>query len=331
MQYYYDLYGMRVIADLEFVQLEPVRLPENDREAGREEVRICRMNEKEEARFRKEHGSTVCGSFFGTEISWLCNRTLELCVEEGRMIRYHIRNGGDPAAARTYLLGFGMAMLTLQQGKLPVHCSALQAPEGGAVLIAGESGAGKSTLTAKLLSRGYRFLADDMAVVEVSPEGVWVYPAFPYMKLCRDAVLRQGMSGKGLVYIDEKKDKFLVPCTEVFQREKARLERFLLLGIQWETAGGKATSGKVTAEKITGADSMIVYKDNLFLRHLWKSQDPGRGIWQNCLKIAAQIPVYSIKRPAAGDSTAEVAAEVHALQALCQLKNSSGSSEGCGG
>lgn len=45
-------------------------------------------------------------------------------------------------------------------------------------------------------------------------------------------------------------------------------------------------SGKIKAEKITGPDSMIVYKDNLFLRHLWKKQDPGMEIWQNCLKIA---------------------------------------------
>ena len=59
---------------------------------------------------------------------------------------------------------------------------------------------------------------------------------------------------------------------------------------------------------------MIVYKDNLFLRHLWKKQDPGMEIWQNCLKIAEQIPVFWIRRPAAGDSTAEVAAEVHALR-----------------
>lgn len=314
MQYYYDLYGMRVTADLDFVPLDPVRLPEKDGDFGREEIRILRMNEEEEAQFRKEHGDCVCGSALGTEKSWLCNRTLVMSVERGQEIRYHIRKGKDPGAARTYLLGFGMAMLTLQQGKLPIHCSALQSPEGGAVLIAGESGAGKSTLTAKLLHRGYRFLADDMAVVKISPDGVWVYPAFPYMKLCRDAALRQGYTPEELLYIDENKDKFLVPCIGVFRKEKVRLERFVLLGIQSENEKAQERRGTVKAERITGTDSMIVYKENLFLRHLWKRQDPGMRIWQNCLKIAEQIPVYFIRRPAAGDSTAEVAAEVHALQ-----------------
>ena len=237
------------------------------------------MDEEEEAQFRKEHGDCVCGSFLGTEKGWLCNRTLAMSVERGQVIRYHIRKGGDPGAVRTYLLGFGIAMLSIQQGKLPIHCSALATPEGGAILIAGESGAGKSTLTAELLKRGYRFLADDMAVVDISgKEGVWVYPAFPYMKLCRDVVLRQGYPPEELLYIDEKKDKFLVPCTGVFQREKARLERFVFLGIRWKKEA-EDKSGKIKAEKITGPDSMIVYKDNLFLRHLWKKQDPGMEIW----------------------------------------------------
>ena len=166
MQYHYYLYGMRVTADLDFVQLDPVRLPEDDRDFGREKVRIRAMDEEEEAQFRKEHGDCVCGSFLGTEKGWLCNRTLAMSVERGQVIRYHIRKGGDPGAVRTYLLGFGIAMLSIQQGKLPIHCSALATPEGGAILIAGESGAGKSTLM-NLLCRFY-----DVTDGEVLVDGV---------------------------------------------------------------------------------------------------------------------------------------------------------------
>lgn len=83
MQYHYYLYGMRVTADLDFVQLDPVRLPEDDRDFGREKVRIRAMDEEEEAQFRKEHGDCVCGSFLGTEKGWLCNRTLAMSVELG--------------------------------------------------------------------------------------------------------------------------------------------------------------------------------------------------------------------------------------------------------
>ena len=64
MQYHYYLYGMRVTADLDFVQLDPVRLPEDDRDFGREKVRIRAMDEEEEAQFRKERRLRL-RKFFG--------------------------------------------------------------------------------------------------------------------------------------------------------------------------------------------------------------------------------------------------------------------------
>lgn len=111
----------------------------------------------------------------------------------------------------------------------------------------------------------------------------------------------------------KKRTNFWCPVPGYFKGKRPGLERFVFLGIRWKKEA-EDKSGKIKAEKITGPDSMIVYKDNLFLRHLWKKQDPGMEIWQNCLKIAEQIPVFWIRRPAAGDSTAEVAAEVHALR-----------------
>lgn len=271
-------------------------------------VEIRRMNEEERKDFIREHGELLCGSRIGMSRSFLCNRTLLMTVEGGCDIRYHVREGGNPDHARTYLLGYGMAMAALQQGKLAFHCSALEAPEGGAVLIAGESGAGKSTLTVNLLQQGYRFLADDMAVVDPGQEEIRVYPSLPYMKLCRDAVLRQGYDPETLCYIDEKKDKFLVPYTGEFRTTGTELKQFVLLQKGKETA--------IRTEEITGADRMLIYKENLFLRRLWKGQDPGPEVWQKCLKIAEKIPVYCIRRPAAGDSTAGVAAEVHRLHSM---------------
>ena len=307
MQYSYRLYGMNVLSDLYFPQLCGLETEEGSGASLKAEIRS--MTEEEERQFRREHGESVCGSGIGSGISWLCNRNLLLTVEQGMYLKYHIREKGNLKYVRTYLLGFGMALLCLQQGRLPFHCSALETPEGEAVLIAGESGAGKSTLTGNLLRADYRFLADDMAVVDVSREdGVWVYPAFPWMKLCRDAAVRQGYSLEQLHYIDEKKDKFLVPYTGAFRTEGVRVKQFILLGKFPENG-----SREVMTEKITGAESMIVYKENLFLRHLWKGQDPGIKVWQNCLKMAGRIPVYAVKRSAAGDSTARVAAEVRWL------------------
>lgn len=297
--YCYRLYGMRVRSDLEFPQL----CEDGNTMAPEKEVRVHKMKEEDIQQFLREHGEQT-GSALNTGKSYLCNTTMLMTVERGTDIRYCLRKGQKEAYLRTYLLGFGMAMLSLQRGMLPFHCSALEEPGGGAVLIAGESGAGKSTLTAGLMRQGYRFLADDMAVVDISGLEPVVWPAFPYMKLCRDAAAGQGYDPEKLLWIDEKKDKFLVPCASGFRTDKRRLTRFLLLGKGGET---------VSVEKIGGTDRMIVYKENLFLRHLWKTKDPGAEVWQNCLKLAAMIPAYHIERPTVGDSTAQVAAEVHRL------------------
>ena len=338
--YSYRLYGMRVWSDLEFPHLCKIGesgaalLPEEtenygiDRETPTDsekqkneksdiQVTIRKMTEAEQEQFQIAHGEGICTSRIGTEESILSNSTLQMSVLRGKEIRYRCRDGADPGHLRTYLLGFGMAMLSLQRGMLPFHCSALKTPEGGAVLIAGESGVGKSTLTAKLLGQGYGFLADDMAVVDPASvsegkESPVVFPAFPYLKLCRDAVLRQGLSPEKLCKVEEtkaKKDKFLVPYTGAFGIEGESVKLFVLLG--------KNTEKNVRVEKITGCSSLLVYKENLFLRHLWKKRRPEAAVeqevWQRCLKMAEKVPVYYVEREAAGDSTAEVAAEVHKL------------------
>ena len=301
--YRYRLYGMRVLSDLAFPQL----CSEN---AGcGEEMILRKMTAEEQEAFLKEHGERRCGSQVGRTKSWLCNSTLQMTVEQGKYLRYHLREAENVSYLRTYLLGYGMAMLALQQGRLPFHCSALEAPEGGAVLIAGASGAGKSTLTGNLLRRGYRFLADDMAVVDARRDSyAMVYPAFPYLKLCRDAVIEQGYLPENLVYIDEKKDKFLVPYTGEFPTEGVRVKVFVLLG------KGPEKVNMIKTEKISGAESLLRYQENLFLRHLWRGQCPEPEVWQNCLKMAEKVPACYVERPAAGDSTAEMAAEVHRLQ-----------------
>lgn len=302
---------MRVVSDLYFPQLGSLACWDVE-ESDSVIVWIQAMTEEEQKRFSGQHGNCLCGSKIDAEESWLCNSTLQMSVCCGRKIRYHLKDGGDAGYLRTYLLGFGMAMLSLQREMLPFHCSALEAPQGGGILIAGESGAGKSTLTAGLLQQGYRFLADDMAVVDPSQKSYVVgYPGFPYLKLCPDAAQRQGIKTEKLVKIDEKKDKFLVPYTGKFSTEGIRIKMFILLRKSREE-----DSDEVKVEKIMGAGSMVVYKENLFLRHLWKKQNAGMEVWQNCLRMAEKIPVYCVERPAAGDSTARVAAEVHSLQQI---------------
>ena len=54
--------------------------------------------------------------------------------------------------------------------------------------------------------------------------------AFPYQKLCRDAALRSGHPLDSLIYIDEAKDKYLVPCHEIFDDTSRPVKAIIILG-----------------------------------------------------------------------------------------------------
>ena len=189
-------------------------------------------------------------------------------------------------------------MIAMQRGILAIHCSAL-ADEQGALLIAGESGAGKSTLTSAFMEKGYRLLADDMVWVEITEEEqIRVWPAFPFQKLCRNVALEKGYNLDELLYINEDKDKFLVPYQGEFKTDSVLLKGFLMLMI----VGGE----EVRCQKAEGLMKFHICANNLFLRHLLQAEKYDPKIGQKCLKMAAGIPIYCIGRPEGKDTTKQV-------------------------
>lgn len=298
-QYCYRIYGMRLESDRVFSWL----VPEDDNNGNRETVTLRRMTSAEQEAFTRVHGECLCGSGQSQDVSWLCNSTLQMQIAGGRQLLYHPRAGAEEEKLETYLLGYGMAMLAGQQGRCAFHCSAVANPgRTGALLVCGESGAGKSTLTDLLLARHTVFLADDMAVVGKEPE-LAVYPGYPWRKLCRDALERGGYEPRSLSKVADPKEKYYVPCDAAFATERVPLRGIVLLEL----------GEKLEMRRATGLSSLEICLWNLFLRRLWRREPPGVIELETCLEIAEAVPVYLLTRPAAGDSTAGVAAEVHRL------------------
>lgn len=286
--YIYQLYGLKLETDLEFRQL--VAGEKN----GAADVTITAGSIPEEI-IKKEAGSKY---EFGETMSWLSNNTCRLLVKDGREITYSLKEGGNPGYLGNYILGWGMSMLALQRGILAVHCSAV-ANERGAILICGESGAGKSTLTTAFLEQGYRLMADDMAFVEAKPgEKAFASPAFPYQKLCRDAALAKGYCLEELIYIDEDKDKFLVPYRGEFRLEAVPVRGMFMLGV--------IEGNKVVPKEVTGLNRFKMVANNLFLRHLLGEQKYEPRTGQLCLNMAAAVPMEFVGRPVGGNTFREV-------------------------
>lgn len=286
--YTYQLFGLKLKTDLEFKQLI------TDIGYGEPDVTITSGSIPEDI-IQKE---TKRKYEFGEKISWLSNKTCRLMVESGNQIIYSLKEGGNSEYLRNYILGWGMSMLALQRGILAIHCSAVTG-ERGAILICGESGAGKSTMTTAFLENGYRLMADDMAFVEVKPgEKALASPAFPYQKLCRDAALAKGYNLDELIYIDEDKDKFLVPYREEFQLDTVPVRGMLVLGV--------INGDEVLTREVIGLNRFHMVANNLFLRHLLGEQKYEPRTGQLCLNMAAAVPIEFIGRPAGYDTAREV-------------------------
>lgn len=293
--YRYRLYGLCVLSDMEFPQLVPEPVEISD--VPKIQIAQCKlipdvMLEGEADGKKYEFGKVLC---------WLSNRTARLVVENGTRIRYSLKEGGKISALRNYILGFGMSMLAYQRNILAIHCSAV-ADEDGAVLIAGESGAGKSTLTTAFLEKGYRLMADDMAFVQTIGKETSVFPAFPYQKLCRNVALEKGYDLAELIYINEDKDKFLVPYTGEFGLEAVPVKAFVMLCV--------CDEGEVEVTRIQGIERAAVYTDNLFLRKLLGPRRYSPEFAQPCIEMAANVPTYYVGRNNQDDNAELVRAEV---------------------
>ena len=289
--YYYKVYDLKVKSDLIFPQLITC-------EDGRDwDLEILSGIMPEDITLKSE----VRKYEFGMERSYLINKTCCILVENGSRIIYTLKPEGLEKYLQTYLLGFGMSMVAIQRGMISIHCSAL-ADDEGAVLIAGDSGAGKSTIATAFIESGYSLMADDMVLVETVNRKVMAKPAFPYQKLCRNVVMEKGYDLDELIYINEEKDKFLVPFKGEFITQPMPVKAFIYLTI--------INSEEVLTDEVKGLDKFNLCAETMFLSKLLGKERFAPHIGQKCLEASAVMPMYCVGRPDKKDTSKEVVAKV---------------------
>ena len=288
--YHYKLYGFHIVTDIKFVQLV-----EEDASKADADKTITII----EGPIPKQYKDMELGYIFlEDKTAVFSNSSCYMYFENDSGIIYEKKIDVEQNLLNSYILGWGMAIIGIMRGLLSIHCAAL-ADENGAVLISGSSGSGKSTITTCLLNRGYRLVADDMALVDaLTDEKAYAYPAFPYNKLCRDAALEQGFDTNNLIYIDEDKDKFFVPYKNNFSTEKVPVKAIIMLTLH--------DKDSLFEETITGVRKMYACMDTLFLQGIHNDKNCGAQIGNMCIKLAAKVPVYHISRPINKNTTDEV-------------------------
>lgn len=292
--YRYKIYGEIVESEFELKLL----VPAIGSDTSQDVITIFERDvENEVLSFLEEHNAIQKQYEIGLKKSAFKNKGGYYLIQDGKEIFIKLKEGYTYETISSWILGFCLSMALLQKGSLTVHCSAL-ATENGAILISGTPGAGKSSLATKLLEHGFKLMADDMAGVRFDNGDCMICPAFPFQKLCSNEIEKKGLCKADLIYINEDKDKYLVPVNDIFEYKPKKLQAFFYII--------KAPVEKLIINKLSGFDCFISIKDNLFLHKLPGDWEKTPGVINMCMKIASSCPIYLIIRPEISDTLEEI-------------------------
>lgn len=295
--YRYTIYGILVESEFEINLL----LPANDHDRYVETVTIKETDVEDEVKlFLKESAAMNKHYEIGLTKSAMENIGGFYLIQNGQIL-VKIKSGYNYETISPWILGYCLSMALLQKGVLTIHCSAI-ATDNGAILISGTPGAGKSSLAGKLLEHGYKLLADDVAAIRFVDGDCLVYPAFPFQKLCSNEVEKRKLDKDTLIYINEDKDKYLVPVTDIFESNPRKLKAFFYII--------KAPVDCLTIQKLSGFECFLSIKDNLFLHRLTGKWETTPEVINQCMKTASVCDVYLITRPENADTLEEISQEV---------------------
>lgn len=305
----YKIYGVILESDLDIPMLVRAEAGEKADIFLREAV----FSENERNLYLEE------GTVLGDDLSFFCNDDLICVIKNGNTILYESLPGGNADRVKSFILGYGMAMLFLQRKMLAVHCSGIRFGEK-AIMISGGSGSGKSSLARQFLEHGYGLMADDMMVAglvkmsdtklqndeedrsrtEDETETVLAYPAFPATKLCADLMARNGIDTEGLHHIteNEDKDKYLVPYEGDFSCDPASLEALCVIGVL-------ASEAEVEVLEVFGVSKLKLLIDNLFIERSIMFYKNNPVTVSLAAQLAAHIRVIVVGRPDGRDTTEE--------------------------
>lgn len=210
-------------------------------------------------------------------------------VIEGKYITIHSKDNATLEEIRLFLLGSVMGALLHQKGMLPIHGSCV-AKDGKGFIITGNSLAGKSTLAAGLCKKGYSFVTDDIAVVDIRNENKYsVFPGIPYLKLWKDVIH----------HIDEKKElkrvspyfeKYRIPIDIPEPHKLNMLEKIIVLS---------ATHSGYQYEEVSGAQKFNLLRQNTYRLQYVEKLNQTAIHFKNLSRMARAVRVFNVRRPSA--------------------------------
>ena len=212
------------------------------------------------------------------------------CIINGSEIIVEVAEGADMQLMKVYLMCSCLGFIMLQRDMVAIHGGVIEIDDK-AVIFTGDRGSGKSTLTTALRRKGYKFISDDVASIEIN-KLPYVMPGFPYQKLCKSAMDNFGYDKDSYIsFMSDNEIKYIVPAKDEFIYEPKEL-----------TAIVKLTVGdvdEVTIEELRGCEKLNNIIQNIYrgeyIKHLGKMDSV---YFKQCIDIAKNIRFFKVTRPA---------------------------------
>lgn len=225
--------------------------------------------------------------------------TARYLVRDGRQIIVDVAEGASPRDVRTLLLGPVITAVLHQRGALVIHAGAVVGARG-AVIIAGDSGHGKSTLLAALAERGYPVLADDTTAITLDDaQALRVHPAFPSMRLWRDALTRMGRATDDLTRSMDHVEKYQVALATRFHTVPVPPVAMFVLRV--------ANEPGVRCEVVSDSESFAEVRAQTRSLRALEGLELLAGHFQLAARMTQQVTVHRLTRPRDVDTVAELA------------------------
>lgn len=212
---------------------------------------------------------------------------------------YHIYNGdtiivdpcenADQQLIKVYILGSVLGMVLLQKNIVAIHGGSIVMNNKGCVFT-GDKGAGKSTLTTALRLKGYKFISDDVASINIGDINT-INPGFAYQKLCDDAMVKLGYdTSKFEPFRSDFNIKYIVPALDSFVDKEVPFEALFELTV--------GDTDNVLIEEVKGIEKIQKLIKNVFrIEMLYYSGGVPNEYFKKCMEIAKGIKFYRITRP----------------------------------
>ncbi|WP_263840797.1 hypothetical protein [Salinibacter sp.] len=157
-----------------------------------------------------------------------------------------------------------------------------------AVAFAGWKGQGKSTTAAAFCQAGFPLLTDDVLALSGTPgPNPRALPAFPRLKLTPDAAEELGYDWDHLSGLGGRTSKRKWTSREMFCDEARPLAGIFCL----------EEGEPVSCERMKGQKGLEALLKQSYAPRFLGSEETGTRHLQQCSNLAAQVPIYRLRRP----------------------------------